>query len=169
MRPETASRRLDAITHAKARMYEFNVPDELQDIQLGKSDPSTLFPLVIGILGDEAGRIADLELQEQTERCRIIPDDAFAIRFSAAFLHAYVASKFANGCAAELLLLSAASYYLCDLAGSASVILRQAQQTSPMDDWDRLLRWLLSAEWSETPQFENGRFGSAQASPSVPI
>jgi POLQ-like helicase len=114
MRPETASRRLQAITHAKSRMYEFNVPEELQDLQLGKSDPSTLFPLVIGILGDEAGRVGALEIEEQTERRRIVPDDAFAMRFSATFLHAYVTSKFANGSAAELLLLSAAAYYLCD-------------------------------------------------------
>ncbi|HTS59077.1 MAG TPA: DEAD/DEAH box helicase [Terriglobales bacterium] len=145
-------------------MYEFNVPDELQDIQLGGSDPSTLFPLVIGNLGDEASRIADLELQEQTDRGRIIPGDTYAIRFSAAFLHAYVASKFANGSAAELLLLSAASYYLCDLAGSAAVVLREAQQSPPTDDWDRLLRWLLSAEWFQTPHFENRRFSSAQSS-----
>jgi POLQ-like helicase len=74
MRPERASRRLQGITHAKSRMYEFNVPEELQEIQLGKSDPSALFPLVIGILGDEAGRIGSLALEEQTERRRIVPE-----------------------------------------------------------------------------------------------
>lgn len=163
MRPERASRRLQAITHAKSRMYEFNVPEELQDLQLGKSDPATLFPLVIGILGDEAGRVGALEIEEQTERRRIVPDDAFAMRFSATFLHAYVTSKFANGSASELLLLSAAAYYLCDLAGSASVLLREAQKTHARDDWDRMLRWLLSADWSQAPQFENARFGSAQS------
>jgi hypothetical protein len=145
-------------------MYEFNVPEELQDIQLGKSDPSALFPLVIGILGDEAGRIGGLGIEEQTERCRIVPGDASALRFTAAFLHAYVTAKFADGSAAELLLLSAASYYLCDLAGSASVLLREAQETPSKDDWDRLLRWLLSADRSQPPQFENGRFSSAQSS-----
>ena len=128
MRPESASQRLDAITHAKSRMYEFNVPEELQDIQLGKSDPSVLFPLVIGILGDEAGRVGDIQLGGQTEQRRILPEDASALRFTAAFLHAYVNSKFANGSASELLLLSAAAYYLSDLAGTASVLLREVHQ-----------------------------------------
>jgi POLQ-like helicase len=44
------------------------------------------------------------------------------------------------------------------------VLLREAQRTPARDDWERLLRWLLSAEWSQAPVFENRRFGSAQSS-----
>jgi len=164
MRPESASKRLQGITHAKSRMYEFNVPEELH-IDTGGSDPSRLFPLVIGILGEEAGRIGDLEIERQTERRRIVPEDAVALRFAAAFLHAYVTSKFAGNSAAELLLLSAASYYLCDLAGSASVLLREAERTAtPKDDWDGLLRWLLAARWSQPPRFDDRYYGSIQSS-----
>lgn len=164
MRPESASQRLDAITHAKSRMYEFNVPEELQDIQLGKSDPSVLFPLVIGILGDEAGRVGDIQLGGQTEQRRILPEDASALRFTAAFLHAYVNSKFANGSASELLLLSAAAYYLSDLAGTASVLLREVHQLPPRDNWDVLLRWLLSSEWSAEPRLVTNHFQVTQSS-----
>ncbi len=164
MRPERNSRRLHGITHAKSRMYEFNVPDSLH-FDIGTSDPSHLFPLVIGTLGEEASRIGNLEVGTQVVSPRIIPEDAFSLRFSAAFLHAYVASKFGGELAPELLLLGAAAYYLCDLAGSASVLLRETEQTGPSkDDWDRLLRWLLAANWSEAPQFANGAYSESQTS-----
>src|ERR1035441_8122313 len=164
MRPESASRRLRGITHAKSRMYEFNVPDELH-FDLGESDPSHLFPLVVGILGEEAARIGDLDLDKRTETPRIVPDDTFALRFSAAFLHAYVTSRFGGDLAPELLILGAAAYYLCDLAGSASVLLRETQQTGPSkDDWDSLLRWLLAADWTQAPQFDNGTYSQTQSS-----
>lgn len=150
MRPESASRRLHAMTHAKSRMYEFNVPG-VWHFDLGESDPSHLFPLVVGILGEEAARIGDLDLDQKTENPRIVPEDAFALRFSAAFLHAYVTSKFGGDLASEFLLLGAAAYYLCDLAGSASVLLHETLQAGPSkDDWDTLLRWLL--EVSSSPR-----------------
>ena len=164
MRPEKNSRRLHGITHAKSRMYEFNVPDSLH-FDIGASDPSHLFPLVIGTLGEEAARIGNLEVGTQAVSPRIIPEDAFSLRFSAAFLHAYVTSKFGGDLAPELLLLGAAAYYLCDLAGSASVLLRETQQTGPSkDDWDRLLRWLLAANWSDAPQFADGAYSQSQTS-----
>jgi POLQ-like helicase len=164
MRPERASRRLHGMTHAKSRMYEFNVPNELH-FDLGESDPSNLFPLVVGILGEEAARIGDLDLDKRTVTPRIVPEDTFALRFSAAFLHAYVTSRFGGDLASEFLLLGAAAYYLCDLAGSASVLLHKARQTGPSkDDWDTLLRWLLTADWSQTPRFDNGTYSQHQSS-----
>ncbi len=164
MRPERNSRRLHGITHAKSRMYEFNVPDS-QHFDMGGSDPSHLFPLVIGTLGEEAARIGNLEIGTQAVSPRIIPEDVFSLRFSAAFLHAYVTSKFGGELAPELLLLGAAAYYLCDLAGSASVLLRETEQTGPSkDDWDRLLRWLLAAIWSDAPEFANSEYSESQTS-----
>ena len=47
MRPESASLRLQGMTHAKSRMYEFNVPEELH-VDIRGNDPSHLFPLVMG-------------------------------------------------------------------------------------------------------------------------
>jgi POLQ-like helicase len=143
---------------------EFNVANELH-FDLGESDPSHLFPLVVGILGEEASRIGDLDLDKRTVTPRIVPEDTFALRFSAAFLHAYVTSRFGGDLASEFLLLSAAAYYLCDLAGSASVLLHEARQTGPSkDDWDTLLRWLIAADWSQAPRFDNGTYSQHQSS-----
>src|SRR5260370_10645889 len=164
MKPEHASRRLQAMTHAKSRMYEFDVPDGLH-LDLGESDPSHLFALVVGILGDEAARIGDLDLDQQTECPRIVPEDALSLRFAAAFFHAYVTSKFGGELAPELLLLASAAYYLGDLAGSAAFVLREPLQRGPSkDDWDTLLRWLLAADWSQGPKVANGSYGQNQSS-----
>jgi len=49
-------------------------------------------------------------------------------------------------------LLSGAGYYLCDLAGSAGVLVRESAISGPpLDHWDTLLRWLLSADQSTLP------------------
>jgi len=163
MRPETNSRRLQGMTHAKSRMYEFNVPEELH-LDIRGNDPSQLFPLVIGILGEEAGRIGDMDLNGRAETIRVIPEDASALRFAAAFLHAYVTSQFAGELAPELLLLSAAAYYLCDLAGSASVLLQDARVAgTAQDDWEALLRWLLAARWDPDLNFAGSFYAADQA------
>jgi POLQ-like helicase len=162
MRPEAASLRLQGMTHAKSRMYEFNVPEELH-VDIRGNDPSHLFPLVIGILGEEAGRIGDIDVTTKAATPRIVPEDAFALRFAAAFLHAYVTSRFGVEMASELLVLSAAAYYLCDLAGSASVLLHNATESGPArDDWEVLLRWLIAANWGAGPDFAASIYGADQ-------
>lgn len=113
------------MTHAKSRMYEFNVPEDLH-VDIRGNDPSHLFPLVIGILGEEAGRIGDIDVAAKASTPRIIPEDAFALRFAAAFLHAYVTSRFGVELAPELLVLSAAAYYLRDLARAIELVIRSA-------------------------------------------
>ena len=162
MRPESASLRLQGMTHAKSRMYEFNVPEELH-VDIRGNDPSHLFPLVIGILGEEAGRIGDMDVVAKSATPRIIPKDAFALRFAAAFLHAYVTSRFGAEMAPELLVLSAAAYYLCDLAGSASVLLHEAAASgSAQDDWQALLRWLIAANWGSGLDFTASMYSEDQ-------
>jgi superfamily II DNA/RNA helicase len=143
-------------------MYEFNVPEELH-VDIRGNDPSHLFPLVIGILGEEAGRIGDIDVAARTSTPRIIPEDAFALRFAAAFLHAYVTSRFGVEMAPELLVLSAAAYYLCDLAGSASVLLHDAKASgSAQDDWETLLRWLIAANWDSGLNFATSMYNADQ-------
>ena len=162
MKPEAASRRLQGMTHAKSRMYEFNVPVQLH-VDLRGSNPSYLFPLVIGILGEEAGRIGDMDLSGRVETPRIPPEDASALRFAAAFLHAFVTSRFAGELASELLALSAAAYYLCDLAGSAAVLLRDAELAGDgQGDWEALLRWLLAARWDADLNFADSIYAQDQ-------
>jgi POLQ-like helicase len=162
VRPESASLRLQGMTHAKSRMYEFNVPEELH-VDIRGNDPSHLFPLVIGILGEEAGRIGDMDLTANSSTPRIIPEDAFALRFAAAFLHAYVTSRFGAEMAPELLVLSAAAYYLCDLAGSASVLLHDATASgSAQDHWQEFLRWLIAANWDSDLKFAASMYSEDQ-------
>lgn len=112
-------------------MYEFNVPEGLANLDTAGSQPAELLSLVIGILGDEAARIADLEMEGDVSIGRILPNEPFALRFAAAFLHAYVSSRYGEQLATELLLLSGAGYYLCDLAGSAGVLVREAALAGP--------------------------------------
>lgn len=163
MRPESASLRLQGMTHAKSRMYEFNVPEELH-VDIRGNDPSHLFPLVIGILGEEAGRIGDIDVKAKSSTPRIIPENTFALRFAAAFLHAYVTSHFGAEMAPELLVLSAAAYYLCDLAGNASVLLHDATASgSTQDDWQELLRWLIAANWNSSLDFVPSMYSADQA------
>ncbi|MBB5341986.1 DEAD/DEAH box helicase [Tunturiibacter gelidoferens] len=163
MKPERASRRLDGIAHARARMFEFNVPEGLANLDTAGSDPAELLSLVVGILGDEAARIADLEMEGEGSLGRIIPNEPFALRFAAAFLHAYVSSRYGESLATELLLLSAAGYYLCDLAGSAGVLVREAALSGPpLDHWDALLRWLLTADRVLPPELTESIYSEAQ-------
>ncbi len=152
MRPERASRRVDGIAHARARMYEFNVPEGLAQLETAGSDPAKLLSLVIGILGDEAARIAGLDIDGEDSVGRILPNEPPAIRFAAEFLHAYVSSQYGASLATELLLLSGAGYYLCDLAGSASVLVREAAPPgAALDYWGELLRLLLSPDQLHLP------------------
>lgn len=161
MRPEGASRRLDGVAHARARMYEFNAPERLANLDTAGRQPAELLYLVIGILGDEAARIADLEIEGDISLGRILPIEPSALRFAAAFLHAYVSSRYGEELATELLLLSGAGYYLCDLAGSASVLVREAALTgAPFDHWGTLLRWLLAADRPPLPALPESNYSS---------
>ncbi|HMH14328.1 MAG TPA: hypothetical protein VK578_14595 [Edaphobacter sp.] len=65
-------------------MFEFNVPEGLANLDTGGSDPAELLSLVIGIFGDEAARIADLEMEGELTVGRILPNEPFALRFAAA-------------------------------------------------------------------------------------
>jgi hypothetical protein len=44
-------------------MFEFNVPEGLANLDTAGSNPAELLSLVVGILGDEAARIADLAME----------------------------------------------------------------------------------------------------------
>jgi len=153
MKPERASKRLHGITHAKARMYEFNVPIE-HHIDLTGNDFAELFPLAIGILGDEAALVAQASLPDAGLELRLIPSDAIALRFSASFFHAYVNAKQADESEHFFLLLGASAYYLSDLAGSASVLLREASNIPPEGgNLIAMMQWTLSGSWSSNPAF----------------
>ena len=57
MRPEATALTILSTTRARAKMHEFRVAPA--DFNALPRDPSMLFPLAIGILGDVAAAVAD--------------------------------------------------------------------------------------------------------------
>ncbi len=155
MKPEQKSQLLLGVTRSKAKMFEYNVPEEYH-IKITQ-DPSRLFGLSIGLLGDLAANI-------NSEK--ISPDSIVTFKrnllFSAHFFDAYLQSKLNNALDVYLILLGSASYYLCDLPGSAIVLANRIVGECPDLDGDGLedlLIWLLQADLSTFFNGSKGLFG----------
>lgn len=112
MKPERRSLHLLSITQAKAKMFEYDVPQE-HHIPISR-DPSRLFTLAIGLLGDLAARINSNSV-DQAE-VRNLEEDLF---FSARFFDAYFQANLDKEISPYLWLLGSASYYLSSLPGSS--------------------------------------------------
>lgn len=117
MRPEQNSRRLLSVTRSKAKMYEYNVALE-HHIEV-TSDPAQLLPLAVGLLGDLAAQINSSTVEEIDTS-----EEEDILRFSAQFFDAYLNSRLNTQITPYILLLGAASYYLCNLPGSSIVLTR---------------------------------------------
>lgn len=144
MRPEQKSQLLLGVTRSKAKMLEYGVPAE-HHIKITQ-DPAKLFSISIGMLGDLAAAINWDEPD---------PDSLTELRnnllFSARFFDSYLQSKLNEALDPYLVLLGSASYYLCDLPGSASVLAKRIGNDCPDIDGDGLedlLLWLLQADFS---------------------
>lgn len=137
MKPERKSKTLLAITQSKAKMYEYNVPLE-HHINLPR-EPSRLFSLVIGLLGDAAVKIisSDNSKEDLIELKR-------NLEFSARFFDAYLQSRLDEDLNSYLLLLGASTYYLCDLPGSAIVLVNYLKEENLELNCDGLEKFLLS-------------------------
>lgn len=155
MRPEQKSQLLLGVTRSKAKMIEYGVPEEhhIRIIQ----DPATLFTLSIGLLGDLAAAI---------NRKGSDPDSLAALKtnllFSARFFDSYLQSKLNETLDPYLVLLGSASYYLCDLPGSASVLAKRIDGDCPDLDGDGLedlLLWLLQTDLGTYFDETEGPFG----------
>ena len=123
MKPETKSETLLAIARSKAKMFEYAVPEE-EHIAIPQ-DPAALFVLAVGILGDEAA--------DECRRAGAALDGAPAgsTRFSAHFFDAYLGTRLNRSLDPEVVLLGAASYYLCDLPGSSAVLAQRLGEGWP--------------------------------------
>ena len=139
MKPEQGSNRLLSVTRSKAKMYEYNIPEEAH-IDIPR-DPSGLFPLTIGLLGELSAQINSDDINEAD-----ITELQDNLQFSARFFDAYQQSKLNTELDQYLLLLGAASYYLCDFPGS-SIVLARAIRQDILDvggaGLENLLLWLL--------------------------
>ena len=155
MRPEKKSQLLLGVTRSKAKMIEYGVPEEhhIKIIQ----NPAKLFTITIGLLGD---------LAAATNREELDPDSLAELKtnllFSARFFDSYLQSKLNETLDPYLVLLGSASYYLCDLPGSASVLAKRIDGDCPCLDGDGLedlLLWLLQADLGTYFDGAEGPFG----------
>jgi len=155
MRPEQKSQLLLGVTRSKAKMLEYGVPEE-HHIKITQ-DPAKLFTISIGLLGDLAAAINrnEPDLDSLSElRTNLL--------FSARFFDSYLQSKLNETLDPYLVLLGSASYYLCDLPGSASVLAKRINDDCPDMDGDSLedlLLWLLQADLGTYFDGAEGPFG----------
>jgi hypothetical protein len=115
MKPEQNSRHLLSVTQSKAKMYEYDVPAEYH-IDIPR-DPTYLFPLSIGMLGDVAVEINNGV--ESVEKIREIKEN---LPFSAHFFDAYVQTRLNSEVDYYLLAIGSTAYYLSDLPGSSKLL-----------------------------------------------
>lgn len=155
MRPEQKSQLLLGVTRSKAKMLEYRIPEE-HHIKITQ-DPAKLFTITIGLLGDLAASINRNESQSDT-----LTDLRNNLLFSAQFFDSYLQSKLNESLDPYLVLLGSASYYLCDLPGSASVLAKRIEGYCPNLDGEGLedlLLWLLQADLSTYFDGWGGPFG----------
>ncbi len=157
MRPEHDSQTLLAITRSKGKMYEYGVPAE-HHIDIPR-DPSHLFPLTIGLLGDLASQVNTAD--GSSSQTAISPSN---LRFASYFLDAYRETRLARTLDPYLLLLGSASYYLCGLPGSSKVLADHLAEDLP--DFggaglEKLLLWLLRGDFSTPLVDPGGTFGKS--------
>ena len=155
MRPEQKSQLLLGVTRSKAKMLEYSVPEE-HHIKITQ-DPAKLFTLSIGLLGDLAAAINWDEPDHGS-----LSEMRTNLLFSARFFDSYLQSKLNETLDPYLVLLGSASYYLCDLPGSASVLAKRIDGDCPDLDGDGLeglLLWLLQADLGTYFDGAEGPFG----------
>ncbi len=141
MRPEKESQLLLGVTRSKAKMFEYGLREK-DHIEITQ-DPAKLFTISIGLLGDLAAAI-----NRDGQDPRSLEDLKTNLLFSARFFDSYLQSKLNEALDPYLVLLGSASYYLCDLSGSSSVLAKRIDGACPDLDGDGLedlLLWLLQA------------------------
>lgn len=155
MKPERESKLLLGVTRSQAKMIEYNVPFEHR-IKISQ-DPAKLFTLSIAILGDLAAGINrnNLPVDELNNMRR-------NLIFSAQFFDAYFQSELDINLDPYLVVLGSASYYLCDLPGSSTVLSKNIMGECPDLDGEgleKLLVWLLHGNINDPFNSIDGPFG----------
>lgn len=140
MKPEATANRIVSTTRARAKMHEFRVAPE-DFIQLYR-DPSMLFDLAVGILGDVAsvsatdfrGAEAVVEFDPDLIPTSWVGVDLTVtegLRFASTFFDAYLNARLDETISVEFSLLCASAYYLNGSIGNASVIVKRMEAPSP--------------------------------------
>lgn len=155
MKPEKSSHILLSITRSKAKMYEYAVPEK-HHIKITQ-EPSKLFPLTIGILGDLSSK-----LSAGTDTASEVATLKQNLSFAAYFFDSYLESRLDSELDTYLLLLGAAAYYLCDLPGSSAVLTNRLDNECPSLEClglEELLHWILKRDHSEWFEDNEGLYG----------
>lgn len=150
MKPEKKSQKVLKYTQSIAKMIEFNVPESERSIIIS-NNPEELFTLVIGLLGDFCNEIITSFLEDQENNT-----DREDIRFCANFFDAYKNTNRISELNNYYLLVGAASYYLCDLPGSAKVLIQNINSTNldlSSSLTDKYLYWLLSGNYTSLQDY----------------
>lgn len=148
MKPEKDSKKLLSITQSKAKMLEYNIPEEYQDIKFS-TNPQKLFLLTIGLLGDYSHRFILINDINDDE----LHDLKNNLKFSSRFFDAYTQSELDTTLDDYLILLGSATYYLCDSPGNSSVLinkLKNEQLNLNAYGLENLLLWVLRDNLSKT-------------------
>ena len=153
MKPEQKSQLLLGVSRSKAKMLEYSVPKE-HHIKITQ-DPARLFTISIGLLGDIAAAINRNESDADS-----LSELKSNLLFSARFFDSYLQSKLNEELDPYLVLLGSASYYLCDLPGSASVLARGINGDCPNLDGDSLEDLLLRLLQADLEAYSDGAEGS---------
>ncbi len=140
MKPRATATRVLSTTRARAKMHEFRVAPE-DFIELYR-DPSTLFDLAVGILGDVAAVTAD-QFREADGLEGFNPDVepvswdgeelsvSEGLRFASTFFDAYLNARLDETISVEFSLLCASAYYLNNSVGNATVIVKKMDAPPP--------------------------------------
>lgn len=141
MKPEAVSRKVLGITQAKAKMYEYGLPEE-KHISI-PADPQKLFVLTIGLLGDVVSQIAGGEVDEGQ-----FSELQRNAAFSASYFDSFEGSKLNSSLDPYTRLLGATAFYLANLPGSAKVLSSRFEDDELFAEGvENLLSWLLQGNY----------------------
>jgi len=145
MKFEGRSKTLLAITKSKAKMYEYNLPEE-DHIDL-RFSPTNLLVMTVGMLGD----LCRLELESDTlpEAEQVLDQSRRELRDAARYFDAFHETRISPEHAYYIMLLSASAYYLADMPGSSSVLISQAKNyrvNLTNNGLEQFLDWLLKCD-----------------------
>ena len=102
---------------AKAKMYEYKVPDNLHDVVENKA--SELVILCIAIVGD----ISEEILNMKKSPIILLDDKKEELYFASKFFDSYFQSKITIQMNPYYILMGAVTYYFCDMIGSSKVMI----------------------------------------------
>lgn len=149
MKPSYNSKNLIKITHSKAKMYEYKVP-EANHVSLEGNNPSELFSLMIGMIGDFSHDIINDINTNFSEKV----DDLKAV---ADFLDTYIKTKLSEELDSYLLLVASATFYLSNQQGSSNVLIKELDFNLDLnsESLDILIYWLLKSDYSVQVEVNN--------------